>query len=226
MEIQKIKKITLPILLALPLVACNSTTEKVSTAPPSTIAQDVANSEQELALQAKAYQRTIAEGVGTGAVVGTLLGTLTNNTKGGFTIGVGAGALSGTYVAALQQKYISKERKLEKVRDDINAANAQLAASIATMQVVLDLQTGQLAALRSQAGSNETLSKEITEAETNLTNMRTAVDGAGKWKEEFQSTRSLKLVENQLTGVDSEIALLSERIEAMRAISDTLAATI
>ena len=221
-----LKGALLPILVVLSATGCNTATEP-ATKPVATSGTTNLMAEKDLARQAKAYQRTIAEGVGTGAVLGAIIGTVNNNnTAGGITIGVGAGALAGTYVAALQRRYVSKERKLEKMRDDINASNAELAASIATMQAVLNLQRGQLAAIRSQAGNNKELAREVSEAEANLSNMRATINGASKWQEEYQSTRSLKLVDNQLTGIDSEIALLSQRIESMRVIANTLAETI
>jgi hypothetical protein len=56
--------------------------------------------------------------------------------------------------------------------------------------------------------------------------MQLVTTGA-EWRlEEFQSTRSLQLVEGQVTGVDSQINDLSRRIAEMRAITDTLAGEI
>lgn len=219
------KIILLPALVAMTLSGCND--EAATTAKPAVTANaSGVMAEKELARQAKAYQRTIAQGVGTGIVLGGILGSLNNNTKTGINIGIGAGAFAGTYVAALQARYISKERKLEKIRDDINASNASLAASIATMQTVLDLQRVQLATIRAQAGNNAELTREVAEAEANLSNMRSTINSASNWEKEYKSTRSLKLVDQQLTGIDTEIAHLSQRIETMRKIADTLATAI
>jgi hypothetical protein len=183
--------------------------------------------ESELARQAKAFQRTMAEGVATGAAAGIAADiALGNNNNNGLTIGIGAGALAGSYVARLQRKYSQKEKQLEKVRDDVTRANVELAASIATMQAVLEFQQSELDAIRSNSGSKSKLRKEVAEAKRNLANMNKAISGAQGWQKEFQSTRSLKLVQNQATGVDKDIALLSERIAAMRQVADTLATSI
>lgn len=179
--------------------------------------------ERELAKRAQAMQRTIAEGLLTGAAIGTAVDIARGrrNNKG-LSIGITLGAAAGSYVALLQQKYARKEQQLERVRDDIRRANAELEAAIATMRAVLDLQTRELAALKRRAGSNARLAGELREAEANLANMRAAVNGAEGWKREFESTRSLKLVRGQLTGVDKELAELSARIQRMRRIADTL----
>lgn len=177
--------------------------------------------ERALSKQARAIQRTIAEGVVAGASIGKAV-DLATGSDDGVNIGIAIGAVSGTYVAALQTRYARKERRLERVRDDIRQANKELEAAISTMRTVLDLQSQQLADLRARSGSNRKLKKELSEAEANLTNMRAAVRGAEGWEKEFKSTRSLKLVRGQLTGVDNEIAALSARIENMRRIADTL----
>lgn len=179
--------------------------------------------EKQLTKQARAMQRTIAEGVAIGAAIGTAVDIGNNNkNNSGLTIGITAGALAGSYVARLQRKYARKERQLEKVRDDINRANAELEAAIGTMRAVLDLQATELAKLRARSGSNRKLRREVAQAQANLSNMRAAIKGAQGWEKEFKSTRSLKLVRGQLTGVDREIAALGQRIENMRRIADTL----
>jgi uncharacterized membrane protein len=220
MDIRFASRLAISLMLALPLSGCGTPADK---APAASKAESTLTAEQELARQAKAFQRTIAEGIATGAIIGIGIGSKRKNVSGGLVFGAAAGAVAGTYVAKLQKRYLSRELRLERMRDDINAANTELEASIATMQAVLDLQSGQLAAIRSQAGNDEALAREISEAEVNLANMRTAIKGADRWQQEFQSTRSLKLVDNQLTGIDAEIALLSQRIESMRKIAQTLA---
>ena len=210
---------------AVPLSGCGSSNKSQSASKSATSVTE-ANAEAELERQSKAMQRTIAEGVATGAAIGTLIGAATDNESEGFSIGVTVGAAAGTYVAALQKRYYTKEKKLEKVRDDINAANAELEASIATMLVVLDLQRKQLEDLKKSDAGRRALKKEIKEAEANLANMETAIKGASNWEKEFASTRSLKLVKGQVTGVDKELADLSQRIASMRSIANTMAGAI
>ncbi|MDR6264233.1 hypothetical protein [Roseobacter sp. N2S] len=181
------------------------------------------SSEAELARQAKAFQRTMAEGIATGAAIGLLADTLSsNNNNSGVQIGIGAGAISGSYVARLQQKYRQKEQRLDKMHSDITKANADLAASIATMQAVVAFQQSELNTLRTSGAKKREIRKELKEAQANLDNMSKAIKGAQKWEKEFKSTRSLRLVKGQATGIDSDIALLSARIAAMKQVANQM----
>ena len=117
-------------------------------------------------------------------------------------IGVPLGAAAGTYVAFLQKRYANKERRLEKARDDVETANKELEAAIATMRVVLAQQRSELAAIRKTTGSNTALAREVTEAQGNLRNMERAIDGAEGWRREFSASRSVLQVEGQLAGID------------------------
>ena len=139
--------------------------------------------------------------------------------------GIPIGMAAGTYVGYLQQQYATREARLERLRADIDATNAETAAAIRTMQVVLDQQRRELDALRAGAGG-EALSRQIGAARTDLANMNLAVGGAERRLAEFGSTRSLQLVEGQLTGVDAQIGELSQRIAAMRSIAGQLAEEI
>lgn len=181
------------------------------------------SSEAELARQAKAFQRTMAEGIATGAAIGLLADTLSSNdNNSGLQIGIGTGAISGSYVARLQQKYRKKEQRLDRMHNDITKANADLAASIATMQAVVAFQQSELDNLRTSGAKKREIRKELKEAKANLDNMSKAIKGAQKWEKEFKSTRSLRLVKGQATGIDSDIALLSARIAAMKQVANQM----
>lgn len=180
-------------------------------------------SEAELARQAKAFQRTMAEGIAAGAAIGLLADTLSSNdNNSGLQIGIGTGAISGSYVARLQQKYRKKEQRLDRMHDDITKANADLAASIATMQAVVAFQQSELETLRTSGAKKREIRNELKEAKANLDNMSKAIGGAQKWEKEFKSTRSLRLVKGQATGIDSDIALLSARIAAMKQVANQM----
>ncbi|GGA21165.1 hypothetical protein [Neptunicoccus cionae] len=180
-------------------------------------------SEAELARQAKAFQRTMAEGIVAGAAVGLLADMLSSNdNNSGLQIGIGAGAISGSYVARLQKKYRRKELRLERIRDDVTRANQELAASIATMQAVVAYQQSELNGLRASGAKKRQIRRELKQAKANLNNMSKAIKGAQKWEKEFKSTRSLRLIKGQATGIDTEIALLSQRIAAMKSVANQM----
>jgi hypothetical protein len=185
--------------------------------------------EAELALRAQALQRTVQEAAVAGAVAGAggvyIVGGKSPAPALGLIGGIPIGVATGTYVGYLQQQYASNEARLERLRSDIELTNAETAAAIRTMRVVLADQQRELEAIRAGAGG-AAMSEQVARAETDLANMNLAVNGAEKRLGEFNSTRSLQLVEGQITGVDAQIGELSQRIAEMRQIAGTLAAEI
>jgi hypothetical protein len=184
--------------------------------------------EAELARQAQAMQRTVLEATVTGAVLGgagtALFGGDRDDVLRGTLFGAAAGAAAGSYVGYLQRQYAGNEDRLERLRADIERTNAETAAAVRNMRVVLEQNRWQLAAAR--AGDPEGLPAAEAAAERDLGNMRLVVAGAERRRDEFMSTRSLQLVEGQATGVDAQIEDLSRRIAEMRSITDTLAEEI
>lgn len=209
------------IALALLLAACIDVTPR---------APEPGTPEEQLALQARALQRTIQEAAVAGAVAGAGGAYVVGGRGGmpaGILIGIPMGIAAGTYVGFLQQQYATNEARLERLQADIDLTNAETEAAIRTMRVVLDRQRRALAEVRAQAaaGSPE-LTRQVAVAEESLANMQRAIDGAQNRQAEFGSTRALQLVDNQLTGVDSQIADLGQRIAEMRSIAATLAQDI
>jgi gas vesicle protein len=173
--------------------------------------------EEELAMQARALQRTVQEAAIAGATAGAggvyLFGGKGPATALGIVGGIPIGVAAGSYVGFLQQQYASKEARLERLRADIDQTNAETAATIRTMQLVLARQT-QVEAVRSAS------------APASLNSMALAIDGAQKRRAEFESTRALGLVSEQRTGVDPQIEELSARIADMQMIAAQLAGNI
>lgn len=205
---------------ALVVAACNPQSTQ---APVAQVSPEASRAERDLAKQAKAFQKTVAQGVGVGVAVTFALGGKSLKLGDGLLIGVPLGAAAGTYVAHLQKRYTNKERRLEKARGDVESANKELEAAIATMRVVLAQQRSELAAIRKTTGNNTALAREVTQAQGNLRNMERAIDGAEGWRREFSASRSVLQVEGQLAGIDPGIAALSQRIATMRTIANSLA---
>ena len=182
-------------------------------APPAT-------PEAELALQARALQRTVQEAAVAGATAGAggvyIFGGKGPATALGLVGGIPIGIATGTYVGYLQQQYASNEARLERLRADIDQTNSETSATIATMQTVLARQTSALAAARAGGPPAGT-------ASASLADMGTAIDGAEKRRVEFASTRALQLVPGEATGVDPQIAELGQRIADMQTIASQLA---
>lgn len=205
---------------ALAVAACN---HQATQAPAMQAPSNASQAERDLAKQARAFQKTVAEGMAVGAIISFGVGGNSSDLGDTLLTGVTLGAAAGTYVALLQRRYATKERRLEKARDDVESANKALEAAIATMRAVLTQQRSELAAIRKTTQSNSALAREVSEARRNLRNMERAIDGAEGWRREFSDSRSVLQVENRLAGIDPGIAALSKRIATMRAIANSLA---
>ncbi len=204
---------------ALGMASCGTETAQAPVSQPST---NASKAERDLAKQAKAFQKTVTQGIAVGVTVAFIGGGKTGNPGGLLLIGVPFGAVAGTYVAFLQKKYANQERRLKKARSDVQTANKELEAAIATMRAVLAQQRRELTEIRKTAGSNSALSRELTEARGNLRNMERAIKGAEGWQREFSDARSVIKVEGRLAGIDPGIAALSKRIATMRSIANSL----
>ena len=161
-----------------------------------------------------------------GAVIGGATGFAIggeDKVDDGILFGAFAGLAAGTYVANLQKKYSTDEARLEKLRADVGKANAEAEATLVTMRKVRDQQLSELAAAR-QANDAAALQAEQKQAAANEAEMRKTISGAEKQYSELSSTRALKLVDDQETGIDPQLNELGKRITAMRQIAETLAA--
>jgi hypothetical protein len=207
-----------------------------STGPASEAGSDVPDAaaiaaagspEERLSLQSRAMQRTVLEG----AMIGAGLGAAGNTAYArpipfGVVIGASVGASYGSYLAFLQARYANNEARLEKMTADAAATNAETAAAIETMRVVLDRQSRDLAALRAGSPDSPALQAAVTEAEASLNDMRVAINGAENRRGELAVTKASLEPAPEMAAVDSQIADLGTRIAEMRAIADTLAAEL
>jgi hypothetical protein len=186
--------------------------------------------EEQLSLQARAMQRTVLEGAIIGAGLGAAASTRVKATPipFGVAVGVAGGLAGGNYVGFLQSQFANNEDRLEQLRRDIDATNAETEATIRTMREVLARQQGQLATARAAGGGQETpaLEAQQAQARTSLADMQLAISGATNREAEFDDVRALTLVPGQRTGVDGQVAELGSRIAEMRQIANSLAADL
>ncbi|TPE46578.1 hypothetical protein [Amaricoccus solimangrovi] len=203
-----------PLLLALALAACVGI--GADPAPPDT-------PEAALDAQAQALQRTVQEAAVAGATAGAggvyLFGGKGPATALGLFGGIPIGVATGTYVGYLQQQYATNEARLDRLRADLDATNAETAAAIATMRSVLARESARLAAARAAGTVDPT-------ARSSLAAMNRAIDGAEGRRAEFEATRALRLGPGEETGVDPRIATLGQHIADMRAIAAQLASQL
>lgn len=217
-------------ILCIALAACDGggTTERVVTSAAQ------GDSPEEVALRraAKAMQRTILEGAAAGGAAGGLLGLTFGNDSddvgSGVSIGIGAGTAAGTYVAFVQRKFVRRARRLKQVQDDLDRNAQEMQATLAAMNAALRVQQQELTAVRLQAAQGsaapEDLARETAEAQSNLSQMQLAIDGATKRQEEFIAARSLTKRRNQETApIDPELQAMANRIAEMKAVANDLA---
>ncbi|MFL4470165.1 hypothetical protein ACERZ8_09885 [Tateyamaria armeniaca] len=214
------------------LTACDTGTT-VET-PSASLVQGDKPEEQELRRASQAMQKTILQGVAAGGAAGGLL-DLTfggdDSIGAGIAIGAGAGAAAGTYVAFVQRKYTRRARRLKQIQTDLDRNAQEMEATLAAMNAALQVQKQDLAAIKLRAAQGtatpEDLARETAEANSNLSQMRLAIDGATKRQAEFTETRDLtKRRQEEVAPIDPELAAMANRIAEMRAVANDLATSL
>ena len=179
-------------------------------------------------------QKTILEGAAAGGAAGGLIGLSIGDSGDagtGITIGAGAGAAAGTYVAFVQRKFVRRARRLKQVQTDLDRNAKEMEATLAAMNAALQVQKQDLAAVRQKAaqgtGTPEELARETAEANNNLSQMQLAINGATKRQAEFVETRDLtKRRDDTVAPIDPELLAMSNRIAEMKAVASDLAQSI
>ncbi|MEO9516488.1 MAG: hypothetical protein ABJH45_09340 [Paracoccaceae bacterium] len=226
-------RITAALLIgSMALAACDSgTTTQTTTA---SIAQGDSEAERELRRASQAMQKTILEGAAAGGAAGGLIGLSIGDSGDagtGITIGAGAGAAAGTYVAFVQRKFVRRARRLKQVQTDLDRNAQEMEATLAAMNAALQVQKQDLAAVRLKVaqgiGTPEELARETAEANSNLSQMQFAIDGATKRQAEFVETRDLtKRRDDAVAPIDPELLAMSNRIAEMKAVASDLAQSL
>lgn len=178
--------------------------------------------------RSRAMQRTVLEASGAGAALGGTsalawgLGpALIASLAGG-----AAGASAGSYVGTLQQEYADDERRLDRMVDDLETANADAEALITAMRRVLDEQLAEIASIRASiaedAGAEALLAAELDSLQENVTVMEAAISGADERLEDVRTARNVLAPDQAGARVDQKLGELGRRISAMREIATTL----
>lgn len=219
---------------SLSLVACSETAGPPTSTSATPAAAGTSAAESELRERSAAMQRTVVEAIAVGGLAGTALGLTVGNNRGGnfgvggyFTFGTVLGGAAGSYVALLQDQYATREDQLERMREDLRANNAETEATLSVMRVVLANQTEELnrlrAAVAGAGGQSADLAREVREAQANLAQMESALQGAQNRRTELSQSRTLIAGDVRDPVADAEIQALSERIAQMREVASSLA---
>jgi hypothetical protein len=183
----------------------------------------------ELERQADAMTRTMGEAVMVGVALSGAASLATGGTGRSLATNMLAGAAGGVagggYVGYLQKKYATNEARLAKLKTDVDEANRNALASIQTLERLVASQNAQIAEARA-SGDQARIKSELAAIRENQSNAGQLIAGYQRRHDDFASTRALKLVSGGGTGVDPEIAMLSQRISAMRQVAQSLHTSI
>lgn len=226
------KLIAFALAATLGLTACSDGSDQRSNV--SAVIRGDSAEERELRKAAQAMQKTILEGVATGAGVGGTLDLVfgdDDDAGTGITVGAGAGAAAGTYVAHVQQKYTRRARRLRQIQEDLDRNAEEMLTTIAIMKKARDAQKKELEELRAKAVNGEATARQVAreeaEAQDNLKQMNLAIDGAAARQEEFSAARKLtKRRRQEESPIDPDLAQLAGRIAEMKAIANDLATSL
>lgn len=198
--------------------------------------------EARLRQQSADFNRTIAEGVGLGALGGAALGAgigalATKNHGAGALIGAAIGALSGaiaggltgSYYASKKQQYANEEQRLDSMIADLSTENDKLEAlNATTKQVVaeniaeLDSIQGDLAAKRiSKAQAEQRLAQVDKDRQTIATTLASLKKRRTEWQEAAAQAR-MEASAQQTRVLDQQIAQLEKQINVMQGELDAL----
>ena len=202
-------------LIGISVTAC-SVSVPVKVTKGTTAAEYRADPEQELQRHIDALTRSAFDGAAVGTLIGgaasLALGAGSKTFARGALVGATGGVSAGGYVGFLQQKYATREARLEHLTADIEQTNANAMATIQTMERLIAARRGAIAAGTAQASD---LSEDRKQ-------MGLAIAGYERRYGDFASTRALKLVPGQATGVDPQLSMLEKRIRTMREVAGTV----
>ncbi|KIC45677.1 hypothetical protein RA28_08155 [Ruegeria sp. ANG-S4] len=216
---------------SLALTACGGSND---TTAPQAASGGTTQAEADLAKQAAALQKTILQGAIAGGVTGGAIGFGLggdDDIGSGISIGLGAGALAGTYVAFVQRKYAGREARLRQIKSDLDRNAAEMQTTLNVMNQVLAAQKAELDALNARAAAGTVdqaeLQRELAEANGNLSQMELAIGGATKRQAEFAEARNLTIARGQSASpIDGDLSALSNQISQMRGIASDLASSL
>lgn len=189
---------------------------------------DFTPAERALRSRADALQKTMVEATGLGATVGVGVGCCSlRSAVVGLVTGVAAGAAAGSYVGAVQQEYAGDEERLDRIVADLERTNEEAEAALVAMRMVLDEQRSEIATIRERiandAAARDTLEAELADLQSNVEQMKRAIDGAEGRRNELGEARGVVAVTAAADELDPRLDALSRRITAMREIADALA---
>jgi len=193
--------------------------------------------QQQMREQAKAYNKTVAQGAGWGALAGGILmaalGGDAKSIAAGAAVGAAVGGVAGSYYAEKQKEYASNEKMLEAMIADAAQYNQEAMQLIETAERVYEREVHMLASLKRQREAGEIsrrqLKKKLRVAradkellEESLASTRSELE---KYQEAFAQYQESHPDED-LVDFETEIAEIAQRVDELESLTQRMTTAI
>lgn len=199
--------------------------------------------EQRMRQQASDYNRTIAEGVGVGALAGAAVGAGIGAAASGGNRGKGAligaaigglvgaigGGLTGQYYAKKKEQYANSEQRLDSVIADLETENQKLESLVADTRTVVAADKAKLDKVQKDLAANrishQQAQRELAAVDSNrkvlsdtIVNLKKRRD---EWREVEQQARqdgtSTKVaqIDREINRLETQIGLMQDELDAI-----------
>jgi len=196
--------------------------------------------QRELRQQAKAYNKTVGQGVAWGALLGAVAGAAVGgssnrgrNIAAGAAIGATAGGIAGSYYAERQREAASKEAFLANMIDDVREYNQESMALIATAEQVYVDGSRRLAQLKRQYQNGSLdrsiLDRQIVIAKADHDLLTDSLKFTRNELEKYQESKQQYARDfpgQDISELENEIAQIELRVEELESLSDRLMSDI
>lgn len=199
--------------------------------------EDLTPEQRKMREQAQAYNKTVGQGIGIGALAGGLLmaalGGDGEDIAAGAAVGGAVGGIAGSYYAEKQKEYASEEDALDSMISDARDYNQESRRLIATAEQVCEKQTRKLADLKRQLDAGQdtkkALRKEIRIARADKRIIEESLASTQEEMEKYQKAMARHQKDfpgSDVSEFEDEIAVIGERVEELETLSQQLAESI
>lgn len=229
MNVSKLSRAILSVVLLLALSTGCMTTRIAN--------EDLTPEQRQLREQTQAYNKTVGQGVGIGALAGGLivaaLGGNAEDIAVGAAVGGAVGGIAGSYYADKQKEYASNEAVLDSMISDARDYNEESRRLIATARQVCEKQAQRLAQLRRQLDEGQdterALRKQIRIARADKELLEESLASTEVELEKYEKAMAMheeEFPDADTTDFEAEIARIDERVEELELISQELTSAI
>lgn len=200
--------------------------------------------EERMRQQSSDYDRTIAEGIGVGALAGAALGAGIgaaasggNRGKGaaigaviGGLVGAAAGGMTGQYYADKKKQYANEEQLLDSIIADLETENRRLDSLVADTRTVVADDHRKLDQVRSDLAANrvsrQEASRRLAAVDSNRKVLAATIaklrNRRDEWRSVAQKARAdgagnpkVAQIDQEINRLESQVALMQHELDAI-----------